>query len=145
MEKILSVGEYDLLNFFEMIPSHLDPGVAWTYNDSVYEAADAHVHLSFAIAPVVRDVRVVLKVGDAPVYEVDAMGIKDVKYHNDKGRESLDVILSDRDSIWLRIKPIPILHLAVGMLRLVVHVSMAGSYSSTELLGVSLAVKPPIT
>jgi hypothetical protein len=33
------------------------------------------------------------------------MGVEDVKLHNDKGRESLEVILSERQSIWLRTSP----------------------------------------
>ncbi len=105
MEKNLSVDEYDLLNFFGMNPTQLDPDLPWMYNDSAYEAADAHVHVSFAIAPSYKDVRLLLKTGEVLVYELNAMGVEDVRYHNDKGRESIEVIVSERDSIWLRTKP----------------------------------------
>ena len=39
------------------------------------------------------------------VYELNAVGVEDVRYHNDKGRESVEIVISIRDSMWLRIKP----------------------------------------
>jgi hypothetical protein len=105
MTKPLSIDEYDLVSFFEMEPTPLDPDIPWVYNDSAYEAGDARCHVSFAIAPFVKDVRVVMKLDSVPVYELNAMGVEDVRCHNDKGRESLEIIISSRDSIWLRVKP----------------------------------------
>ena len=105
MEKTLSVNEYDLVSFFGILPIQLDPDVPWVYNDSLYEAADGDLHLSFAITPSVRNVRVVLKSREATVYELNAMGILDVRHHNDKGRESLELLISSQHSVWLRLKP----------------------------------------
>lgn len=109
----VSADEFDLLNFFAASPSLLDPDVAWAYNDTAYEVAVGSIHLSFAIAPSVKDVRVVLKSGGKLLYELNAVGVEDIKYHNDKGRESLEIKVSSRDSVWLRIKPeISIAHVA---------------------------------
>jgi len=47
----------------------------------------------------VKDVRIILKSDGVPLYELNAMGIEDVKHHNDKGRESLEVILSSLDTV----------------------------------------------
>ncbi len=63
------------------------------------------MQISFAFAPSVKDVRIILKSDGVPIYELNAVGIDDMKYHNDKGRESLEIILSARDSVWLRVKP----------------------------------------
>ena len=93
------------LTFFATSPAQLDPDVPWTYNDSVYEVADGRVQISFAIAPSVKDVRVVLKSDGVLLYELNAVGIEDVKYHDDKGRESLEIMVFARESVWLRIKP----------------------------------------
>lgn len=101
----MSVDELDLLNFFSTAPEQLDPDVPWTYNDSVYAIVDGHVQISFAIAPFVKDVRIILTSDGVPLYELNAVGIEDVKYHNDKGRESLEIMLTARDSVWLRVKP----------------------------------------
>ena len=104
MEKILSANEYDLVSFFGILPTQVDPDLPWVYNDSLYEATDGRVYLSFAIAPSVRDVRVILKTGEVTVYELNAMGILDVRHHGDKGRESLEVLISPQHSVWLRLK-----------------------------------------
>jgi hypothetical protein len=101
----MSIDEFDLLNFFATPPEQLDPDVPWPHNDSLYEAVDGHVQISFAIAPSVKDVRIILKSDGVTLYELNAMGIEDVNYHHDKGRESLEIILSERNSVWLRIKP----------------------------------------
>lgn len=61
--------------------------------------------MSFAIAPAYRDVRIFLRVNDSLLYDLSAMGVQDVKLHNDKGLERLEVIISPRQSIRLRIAP----------------------------------------
>jgi len=101
----LSIDEYALLDFFGTLPVQRDEDVPWVYNDSAYEVTSGETQVSFALAPADRDVRVLLRVRGVLVYELDAMGVDDVKYHNDKGRESLQVIISQRQSIWLRVKP----------------------------------------
>jgi hypothetical protein len=46
-----------------------------------------------------------LKSDGVLLYELNATAVEDVKYHNDKGQESLEIILAGRNSLWLRIKP----------------------------------------
>lgn len=82
-----------------------DDNVPWVYNDSAYEVKREHAHLSFALAPAYRDVRVLLRVNRIQVYELSAVGVEDVKLHEDKGHESLEIMISQRQSIWLRIAP----------------------------------------
>src|SRR5436190_9967813 len=105
MTKSLSIDEVDLLNFFAVEPTPLEPGIPWAYNDSVYETSDGRRHISFAVAPSVKDVRILLKLEDTLAYELNAVGVEDIRYHNDKGRESVEIIVSAVDSIWLRIRP----------------------------------------
>ena len=63
MKSPLSIDEYDLVQFFSALPRQLDKGVPWTYNDSVYEDSDSQLHRSFAIAPSVKDVRILVTAG----------------------------------------------------------------------------------
>jgi hypothetical protein len=95
-----------LLNFFGTEPTPLEHNIAWAYNDSVYEAADARCHVSFAITPVSKDVRIVLTLDGVTVYELNAVGISDVRCLNEKGRESLEITISAKESIRLRLKPL---------------------------------------
>ena len=101
----LSVEEVDLVNSFGAEPMQQDSTVPWAYNDSAYEAVEAQTHLSFSIALSVKDVRILLTVCRVPVFEFNAMGVQDVRLHIDKGRDSLGVILTPRNSIWLYVKP----------------------------------------
>jgi len=111
---VLSVDEFVLLNFFGTIPSQSDDDVPWVYNDSAYEVASGDVQLSFALAPADRDVRMILRVGGIPLYELNAVGVEDVKIHNDKGRQSLEVVVSQRQSVWLRITPAISINESIG-------------------------------
>lgn len=105
MAKLLSIDEFDLLSFFEAEPALLESDIPWAYNDSVYEVGDARCTVSFGITPSAKDVTVLLKLDGALVYELHAVGVEDVRCHNDKGRESLEIVISARSSIWLRVKP----------------------------------------
>jgi hypothetical protein len=105
MKSSLSIDEYDLVQFFSALPTQLDEGDPWEYNDSVYEASDSQLHLSFAIAPAVKDVRILVTMGGTCVYEFNAMGVADVRYRTEKGRESLEIVVASSHSVWLTVKP----------------------------------------
>ena len=105
MTEHLSTDEITLLSFFEVEPQTLDPDVPWVYNDSAYETNDGRVHIAFGISPAAEFVTLVLRLDDSLVYQFTADGITDVRHHNDKGRESLEIVVSQRESIWLRLKP----------------------------------------
>jgi hypothetical protein len=101
----LSVDEFALLNFFGAIPVQSEDDVPWIYNDSLYEVTTGQTHVAFAVAPAYHDVRIRLQVSGALLYELNAMGIEDVRVHNDKGREWLEVVVSQRQSIRRGIAP----------------------------------------
>jgi hypothetical protein len=105
MNTTFSVDEYDLLSFFEVMPMPVERDISWTYNDSVYEVSRNNVQLTFALVPAYRDVRIKLTVGGFLVYELNASGITNLKHHKEKGRESLEVVLAARDSLWIQLKP----------------------------------------
>ena len=101
----ISATALDLLTFFEVEPTLLDPNDPWPYTDAAYSVSQGVFDLSFAVAPAYKDVRIVLKVGGAALYELTALGVVDVKYHEDNGRESLEVVTSESDRLFLRLKP----------------------------------------
>ena len=105
MKHALSVDEFGLLNFFGAVPVQRDDNVPWVYNDSAYEVITGQTQMSFAVAPAYRDVRLCLQVSGIVLYELDVMGVQDVRMHNNKGREWLEVIISPPQSIRLRIAP----------------------------------------
>jgi hypothetical protein len=101
----ISAEELELLSFFEVEPKRQDDGAEWPYNDFLYEVTQEDLHLSCAITPAYRDARIMLKRGGITIYELNAMDLEDVRYFNEKGRETLAFILNDRETLSLRIKP----------------------------------------
>jgi hypothetical protein len=101
----VSVEELELLGFFGVEPKRLDLSVPWPYNDFLYEVKQGEMSLTFAVAPAYRDVRIIWKSGSVSLYELNAVGVEDVKYHNDSGRETIEVAISRRNKLWLRILP----------------------------------------
>jgi len=101
----VSVEELELLGFFGVEPKRLDADVAWPYSEFLYEVNQREMSLSFVLAPAYKDVRIVWKAGSVALYELNAVGVEDVKYHNDSGRETLEVIISQQDKLWLCIFP----------------------------------------
>jgi hypothetical protein len=101
----VSIEEIELLSFFECEPKMKDQGVPWLYNDALYEFRQGSHSISFAFAPSYKDVRIIFKSGEAILYELNATGVKDVRYHNDSGLETLEVVISSLDTICIRLKP----------------------------------------
>ncbi len=114
MKSYLSINEHDLVQFFSNLPTQLDEGVPWEYNDSVYEASDSRIHVSFAVSPAARDVRILLSVDGICIYELNAMGVDDISYRREKGRESVEVIVAHGHSVWLTVKPQVLLHQSIS-------------------------------
>lgn len=105
MANSISVDEFALLEFFEVLPVERDEGVCWFYNDSVYAVAREPLRLSFAVTPAMRDVRLIVRMDEGVLYELNAMSIVDVKIHDVNGHGWLELVLSERQTIQLRIKP----------------------------------------
>ena len=101
----ISAEEWEVLSFFEVEPKLADKDVPWPYNEFLYELERGDLFLSCAIAPAYRDVQLILKRGDEKLYELNAMGVDDVKYENQHGIEILEIVLSPRERIRLKVKP----------------------------------------
>jgi hypothetical protein len=101
----ISAEEWQLLSFFEVEPELTDIDVPWCYNDALYQVQQGDLTLSVAIAPSYRDVRLILKNRGKRVYELNAMGVRDVRYCKEDTVETLKIDISVRESLTLRLKP----------------------------------------
>ena len=102
----ITADELELLTFFECEPKKLDADVPWVYNDLLYEFKQDGLALTFSVAPSYKDVRLILKNGDVVLYELNAVGVVDVKYHNDSSVETVEILINSQDRLWVRLKPI---------------------------------------
>jgi hypothetical protein len=101
----VGVQEWQLLSFFEVEPTLLDSGVPWSFNDALYRVQQGDVSLSFAIAPNYRDVSLILSLGGTQVFEFRGRGVEDVRYEKEGSLETLRIIMHDRSSLRIRVKP----------------------------------------
>ena len=101
----ISASELDLLTFFECEPELQDDDVPWVYNDALYQFSAGDYSISCAVAPSYKDVRLIFKNNEETLYELNAVGVDDVKYHNDGGRETLEIVIKGSNRLWLHLKP----------------------------------------
>lgn len=103
--KAISAEEWELVSFFEATAEYLDPKDPWPYTDAVFHLERGGTHLSFAVAPAYRDIRIVLEHSGSKLYELNAMAVIDVRYRREGKLEFLDVVFGERDILTITVKP----------------------------------------
>lgn len=101
----ISAEEWQLLAFFEVEPTKLDADVSWPYNDFTYRRTVGDTTVTFSVAPACRDFTLTVERGGAKEIELSALAVFDIRYHDDRGGEWLEILLTERDRVELRIKP----------------------------------------
>ncbi|HWU71051.1 MAG TPA: hypothetical protein VN017_06825 [Pseudoxanthomonas sp.] len=101
----VSVEELELLSFFEAEPVLADKNIPWPYNDFSYEVEIGEYKVSFGIAPSYPDLSLSIFHNGAIIYSFTALSVKDVRYHKDGDLETLEIVVSDQDSIWFQLRP----------------------------------------
>ncbi len=102
---VISVEEWQLTSFFEVLPSYPDPDSPWPYTEVVYEVTRGDLSMTCAICPAYRDVRLIVRHGEAVSYELNATQVQDLSYTKDASGESLRIATSDSEYIDLRLNP----------------------------------------
>jgi len=101
----ISAEEVELLSFFEVEPQLADRDIPWPYNDFSYQVALGAYDVTFGICPAHKDLSFSIRHNGAELYKFVALSVKDVRYHRDAETETLEIAISDRESIWLRLRP----------------------------------------
>lgn len=101
----ISAKEWEVISFFETVPTPLDERIAWPYNEFTYEATRQNVTVFCALHPADHDIRIAISVSGRPLYEFAALRVQDVRYVAENATELLEIVLSDRESIRLALKP----------------------------------------
>src|SRR5262249_40477428 len=96
----ITAQEWELLECFGVEPQLLDPGTPWCCNDATYVVEVDGLTVSLAVQPSYQDVRIIVRRDNQRVYELNAIGVADVRVPNEFGRDIVEVQLSERD--WLR-------------------------------------------
>ena len=101
----VSIEELELLSFFEVEPSRAYLDTPWPYNELTYQLSLGQHAVSFIISPSYRDLSLSVTHDATQIYNFRGRSIKDVRYHKDADLETLEIVVSDRDTIWLRLRP----------------------------------------
>jgi hypothetical protein len=101
----VTVEEFELLSFFGVEPKRADGNVPWPYNDFTYQVSLDEYAVEFVIHPAYKDLSFTLSRNSAELYTFTALSVDDVRYHNHPDREVLEIAISGRQSIWLRLRP----------------------------------------
>ena len=101
----LSVKESELVTFFEVASTFPD-GEQWPYKRVRYAFDAKDIRVTCTIEPAGKDVHIILERNGSRMYELNATGVFDVRYTEDKRGEMLEVVLSEAESIELRVRPL---------------------------------------
>jgi hypothetical protein len=101
----ITANDLDLLTFFEVEPTPRDADIPWPYNDYLYETTRGDYRISFSVAPAYKDVRCILSLNGEVTYELNAVGVEDIRYSKDPSGELLEVIVSAREAVTIRLRP----------------------------------------
>ena len=101
----VSVVELELLSFFEVSPRISIQDPPWPYNEFSYQVALASYDVTFGIWPASKEVSFSISREGMDIYMFKARGVEDVRYHKDADVESLEIVISDKDKIWFRLRP----------------------------------------
>lgn len=100
----ISADEYDLLAFFESEPRR-DPDVPWPYDSLTYYASTGEYEVAFGLSPAYGDISLSVRRDWAELYRLVALSVHDVKYRREHGVETLEIVVSERERIFLRLRP----------------------------------------
>lgn len=108
----ITAREWELLACIGVEPELLDPEVDWFYNDASYVVEVDGLSVSFAVQPSYRDVRLIVCQGGRRFYELNAVGVTDVRILEEAGRDIVEVRLTERE--WLRVQLRPCFEITQG-------------------------------
>ena len=101
----ISAEEHELLSFFEVEPERASPDTPWPYNDFSYHVSLDAYDITFEIYPAYKDLSLTIRHNGIELYSFVALSVKDVRYLQDPRIETLEILISDHESIWLRLRP----------------------------------------
>jgi hypothetical protein len=95
----VTVTEFELLGFFECDPE------ADEYGGFAFHVARGPYVIAFGMNPDTRDVSLAVARDGATVVEFVSLAVPDVRWRGDGQRERLQIVLGERHSVFLELRP----------------------------------------
>jgi len=101
----ITATELELLACFGIEPHLIEPEAPWCYNDAVYAVQVNGLSVSFAVQPEYRDVRLIVRDGAAVMFELNSMGVRDVRVIDEPGVDAVEVVMDEQSWLRLQLRP----------------------------------------
>ncbi len=89
----VTATELEILSCFGVEPRMRDGDIPWSYNDSTYSVEVDGLSVSFAVAPGYQDVRLIVGRGGQRLFELNAVGVADVRVIDTPGVDAVEIII----------------------------------------------------
>lgn len=100
----ISAEEWQLLAFFEVEPTRLD-AEAWPYNDFTYSTTLGDLQVRFSVAPAYKDFTLAVDRNGVKHIHLSGLSVFDIRYHDDRGSEWLEILVTETERLELRLRP----------------------------------------
>jgi hypothetical protein len=82
-----------------------EPGELWFYNDAAYATEVDGLSVSFAVQPAYRDVRLIVWRGERRLFELNAVGVADVRVIDEHGVDAVELELTAKSWVRVQLRP----------------------------------------
>lgn len=101
----MTATEYQLLACFGIEPERRDGTERWCHDDALYRVEVDGFLVSFAVAPIYPDVRIVVKFGGRRIFELTSMAVADVRVIDEPGVDAVEVHITAQSILRLQLRP----------------------------------------
>ena len=101
----MTATDYQLLACFGVEPERRDASELWCHDDALYQVQIDGFLVSFAVAPIYPDVRIVVQFGGRRIFEFASMAVEDVRVIDEPGIDAVEVHLTARSTLRLQLRP----------------------------------------
>lgn len=101
----LSVTEAELERFFGGEATRSDTDIPWPYNGLLFTATRHEFRLVLDLKPSYKHVELTVHAGGQLLYQLSSPALEDIRIHPDPTHDTLELVVSQRDSIFVRLSP----------------------------------------
>ncbi|MEJ2791295.1 MULTISPECIES: hypothetical protein [unclassified Pseudoxanthomonas] len=101
----LSLTEADLERFFGVEASRTDRDIPWPYNGLSFAASRADSQVDLHLMPSYKHIELSIRVSGVLIYQLAATGVADLRVHTDPGHDTLEIVVSGEDRVFVRLSP----------------------------------------
>src|SRR5262245_25242215 len=101
----ISATELELLECFGTEPRRVDPDLPWFHNKATYSIELDGLAISYTIHPSFRDISLIVYRGKDRFYELNAVGVVDVRIPHIWGYDVVEILLTECEGLRLQLSP----------------------------------------